>query len=1107
MNQISVCTVAITALLLALFPVVVVSSPSVSNPTRTIRGLDVTPGAINQLQPVNGDGVPPGGSLAPNVSSLFPPGFGSGLLPPSGLPPLFSPLLPPVPEFVQARLNNVTNQITDEVATKYSFCILNGFYIKWIYHVENLPPNSNCNDTYWSKGCDAGWARLLGDTSDINRITPINVSNYIPMRSLNDQPCCEGFFCPKGLNCMMPCPLGAYCPLAKFNETTGSCEPYDYQLRPGSEYTCGGANVWSEVATTGQIFCAAGNYCPLPTENCVCAAGHYCRAGSTFQRKCYQLSSCGLGSTTQSLLLYGIFYIVVLALLLILLYGCSKQVMSLQERQKSKDRERAIQQAKDHVSAEKRWRLAKNRAKFQAKSLSATISSDFSAELESKDEEMREFPQGQPKSLELIQDGTIKEANIISFTPNVLVKSVSVIDEDLYSPRPAPAKACTVDHGLQFTPPMQLKNTRSQILKYAYGQIEKEKALYISDLEPRRAADLVGRSRLPIELVFEDLTMTLKKSRNKILCNVTGKLSPGEITAIMGPSGAGKTTFLNAVAGKTTQSHTSGRVYINGKEGSIQSYRKIIGFVPQDDIVHGSLTVEENLWFSAKYRLPVDMPKREQVLIVERIIATLGLGPIRDSLVGTIEKRGISGGQRKRVNVALEMVMEPSLLILDEPTSGLDSTSSRLVLQALRREAAVGVNVVVVLHQPSYGLFSMFDNVMLLAKGGRTVYLGLVTEVDDYFKSLGYPVPDRVNPPDHFMDVLEGNVAVGGGFNHTHTHLPLLWLEKNGYPVPEYLRATANELHVDFGDTIPEHKPKNEVPILLHNMWEEFKIQVVLHFGAYRNTLYTAHDLSGRPTPGFLRQFTVIIERVTKQRFREARTLAQDYIILLLCGICLGLLSDVKDEKLGSNGYSYTLIALSLLCMMAALRTFSLDRLQFWRESASGINRVAYFLAKDTTDHFNTALKPIVYLCMFYFFNDPRSTFVSNFIVTLALVYCVTGIAYIFAITLQPATAQLCSVFVPIVATLVATRKNLSSNVLQILVDSSYARWALEAYVVANAERYDGVWLITRCAVLQQSGYRLEDFYFCIALLLAYGAVARIVALLCLMFTHRGRQK
>lgn len=99
-------------------------------------------------------------------------------------------------------------------------------------------------------------------------------------------------------------------------------------------------------------------------------------------------------------------------------------------------------------------------------------------------------------------------------------------------------------------------------------------------------------------------------------------------------------------------------------------------------------------------RLSADLPKEEKVLVVERVIESLGLQAIRDSLVGTVERRGISGGQRKRVNVGLEMVMEPSLLILDEPTSGLDSSSSQLLLRALRREALEGVNICMVLHQP-----------------------------------------------------------------------------------------------------------------------------------------------------------------------------------------------------------------------------------------------------------------------------------------------------------------------------------------------------------------------------------------------------------------------
>ncbi|KAL9252066.1 putative white-brown complex homolog protein 30, partial [Drosera capensis] len=247
---------------------------------------------------------------------------------------------------------------------------------------------------------------------------------------------------------------------------------------------------------------------------------------------------------------------------------------------------------------------------------------------------------------------------------------------------------------------------------------------------------------------------------------MTGKISPGRVSAVMGPSGAGKTTFLSALTGKATGCVRTGSILINGKAESIHSYKKIIGLVPQDDIVHGNLTVEENLWFSARCRLSAKLPRAEKVLVVERVIESLGLQSVRGSLVGTVEKRGISGGQRKRVNVGLEMVMEPSLLILDEPTSGLDSSSSLLLLRALRREAIEGVNICMVVHQPSYTLFKMFDDLILLAKGGLLVYLGPAKKVEEYFAGLGIAVPERVNPPDHFIDILEGIAKPGSDFNY-----------------------------------------------------------------------------------------------------------------------------------------------------------------------------------------------------------------------------------------------------------------------------------------------------------------------------------------------------
>ncbi|PIM99017.1 hypothetical protein CDL12_28490 [Handroanthus impetiginosus] len=182
-----------------------------------------------------------------------------------------------------------------------------------------------------------------------------------------------------------------------------------------------------------------------------------------------------------------------------------------------------------------------------------------------------------------------------------------------------------------------------------------------------------------------------------------------------------------------------------------------------------------------------------------------------------------------------------------------------------------------------------------------------------------------------------------------------------------------------------------------------------------------------------------------------------------------------------------------LLCKIAALRTFSLDKLQYRRERASGISSLAHFIAKDTIDHFNTLIKPLVYLSMFYFFSNPRSYFVDNYIVLLCLVYCVTGIAYALAIFLEPGPSQLCSVLLPVVLTLVSTQPK-DSPFIKILTRLCYPSWALEAFIVSNAKSYYGVWLIQRCGALLKSGYNLHQWNLCISLLMVAGAACRALA-------------
>jgi ABC-type multidrug transport system ATPase subunit len=257
-----------------------------------------------------------------------------------------------------------------------------------------------------------------------------------------------------------------------------------------------------------------------------------------------------------------------------------------------------------------------------------------------------------------------------------------------------------------------------------------------------------------IDIEVRDLGLTLKNSSKKaVLDGVCGTFSAGEVCAVMGPSGAGKTTFLSTLAGKASYGVRSGAIFVNGDASvPLSRFQKITGFVPQEDVMHRDLTVKETLVFQARLRLPASAGEVEVHDVVNDVIASLGLFDVRHMKIGDENIRGISGGQRKRVNIGMELVARPSLLFLDEPTSGLDSTSSREVVTALRTVATTkGINVLVVLHQPAYETFMLFHKVLLLGKGGRTVFLGPTEDAIGYFEPLGYTCPQRMNPADFFM--------------------------------------------------------------------------------------------------------------------------------------------------------------------------------------------------------------------------------------------------------------------------------------------------------------------------------------------------------------------
>jgi len=210
---------------------------------------------------------------------------------------------------------------------------------------------------------------------------------------------------------------------------------------------------------------------------------------------------------------------------------------------------------------------------------------------------------------------------------------------------------------------------------------------------------------------------------------------PSEIVALMGPSGAGKTTLLKAMNGYTIPS--AGAVLFNGHNlySAFDTYRLELGYVPQDDIIHPLLTVREALYFTAKLR--TDLREEEIQRRIDEVLQTLDISGIQDKLIGSPERKVISGGQRKRVNIAMELLCDPTVLFLDEPTSGLASSDSLKVIQHLHQLAQSGKTVLLTIHQPSTTIFRLFDDLILISRDskdrvppgtkpgpGRLVYFG-----------------------------------------------------------------------------------------------------------------------------------------------------------------------------------------------------------------------------------------------------------------------------------------------------------------------------------------------------------------------------------------------
>ncbi|KAL8291564.1 hypothetical protein RQP46_002542 [Phenoliferia psychrophenolica] len=312
-----------------------------------------------------------------------------------------------------------------------------------------------------------------------------------------------------------------------------------------------------------------------------------------------------------------------------------------------------------------------------------------------------------------------------------------------------------------------------------------------------------GGKRPGFLFTFKNVFYTVKVGgKDRVLLdNVSGIVESGGLTALMGASGAGKTTLLNTIAGRQTTGVVEGEMLLDGKPLG-ETFSRCTGFAQQGDVHDAHATVRECLQFSALLRQTGNRTREEKLAYAEEVIDLLELGPIADALIGNAEIGGLGVENRKRVTIGVELAARPdSLLFLDEPTSGLDSQAAFDICRFLRKIAATqGLAICAVIHQPSGDLFEMFDSIVLLAPGGKTVYAGATgpdsSVVSAYFAKFDAAPDASANPAEHLI----ATVAPVGG---SKIDWPGRW---NASPEAAALQARIAEAAANPGGNIPDEK-------------------------------------------------------------------------------------------------------------------------------------------------------------------------------------------------------------------------------------------------------------------------------------------------------------
>ncbi|PON81545.1 ABC transporter-like [Trema orientale] len=403
-----------------------------------------------------------------------------------------------------------------------------------------------------------------------------------------------------------------------------------------------------------------------------------------------------------------------------------------------------------------------------------------------------------------------------------------------------------------------------------------------------------------------------------VLKEVNCRAKPWEILAIVGPSGAGKSSLLEILAGKVTTE--TGSIFINGKPVDKAQFKKTSGYVTQKDMLFPLLTVEETLMFSAKLRLR--LPPAQLSSRVKSLMQELGLSHVAGARVGDDRVRGISGGERRRVSIGVDVIHDPKVLILDEPTSGLDSTSALQIVDMLKTMAETrGRTIILSIHQPGFRIVKSFNSILLLANGS-VLHHGTIDQLGVNLRLMGLELPLHVNLVEFAIESIESIQEQRINNNHRETR--------------SQLPSTTTTQHKK-GDIQGESRSGK---FTLQQLFQQSKV-------IDEEIVNTVIDFPQDFANSRIKETIVLTHRFTKNIFRTKELFACRTVQMLVSGLVLGsIFYDLKDDLSGAQervGLFAFILTFLLSCTTEALPIFLQEREILMKETSCGSYRVSSY--------------------------------------------------------------------------------------------------------------------------------------------------------------------